>query len=72
MKYDLLFCGDTFLMAKDSVEGGFFSLSAEAVFANSLNACINLETTIGVGGTKKTKSIHLPDFTGKCFIFNKE
>ena len=53
--FSVLFTGDTFLKSQ-SVDNNPFSESIRKVFASSKNVCVNLETTVGVGGIKSPKA----------------
>ena len=52
--YDIIFAGDTFLRARN---GNIpFTSSVENLFSVTDNVCVNLETTIGFGGSKVAKA----------------
>lgn len=58
MMYDFLFTGDIFLKINNlQMEGGNpFTNSIMMLFKQTHNICINLETTVGEGGTKVAKA----------------
>jgi poly-gamma-glutamate synthesis protein (capsule biosynthesis protein) len=51
---DILFTGDCFVRSKDN--GAPFTKGIIELMLNSANVCVNLETTVGIGGEKAPKA----------------
>lgn len=55
-RFDILFTGDCFVQSKDNRTP--FLKGITGLMLESSNVCVNLETTVGVGGTKVPKAVN--------------